>query len=515
MLSLCYAPLDKGGFIWFSLIPLIVAVWFGKSKRPFALGYVAGVVFFTMTFQWLRSLGELFSTPALYGLPLLLALYLALYPATWAWFLARVLAPEQSGRTFPHSWRNLGLGALAACSWTALEWIRGWMLSGFGWNGLGVALHRDLPIIQIAEFTGLLGLTWLVAFINVMAVIVVRRILGELGPTFLKRIRWEFSLSISLIVVVFGYGIRVLWPKPVGGENGVRVAVIQPNIPQEDKFDPDAEDTVLALLERLTGIAAATNPDLIIWPEAAVPRGVYADDLNFQFIQRIVADLPCPLLVGSLIDASDGVGSKLYNGAILFPPGPITEQPPEYRKMHLVPFGEYLPLRPILGWIAGNLVPGDLDGGTDYTLLSHPKIGDFATLICFEDTLGNLTRRFGDLPDGRSPNLLVNITNDGWFLNTCALEQHLANAVFRAIENRRPLLRCSNTGVTCLVEPTGKVQRWIGPHQQGFASRPIQILKGPMTFYTRWGDWIAWASLSITAAVLIRRALSARKKAAS
>lgn len=488
-------------------MPLIAAIWFGKSERPFTLGYLAGVVFFTMTFQWLSALGELFKTPALRGLPLLLGLYLALYPATWCWFLARMLVPERSSRSFPNSWRNLGIGALGAFGWTALEWVRGWMLSGFGWNGLGIALHRDLPMIQIAEFAGVLGLTWLVTFANVMGVIIVRRILGELGPVFLKRIRWEFSLTVALFVVVFGYGIRVLWAQPTGTAKKAQIAVIQPNIPQEDKFDSDSEEAVLQHLERMTNLAAATNPDLLIWPEAAVPRGVYADDFNFQFIQKIVADLPCPLLVGTLIDAD----SKMYNGAVLFPPGQINEQPPEYRKMHLVPFGEYLPLRPALGWIAGSLVPGDLDAGADYTLLKHPTIGDFATLICFEDTLGNLTRRFGDLPDGRSPNLLVNLTNDGWFLKTCAVEQHLANAVFRAVENRRPLLRCSNTGITCLVEPTGKVQRWIEPFQQGFAFREVEIRNRPKTFYMRWGDWIAWVSVTAVFALVLRRIVGRRR----
>lgn len=510
VLAMCYAPWDQGGLIWFAMMPLVAAVWFGKSERPFGLGYVAGVVFFALTFQWLNALGELFKTPALRSLPILLALYLALYPATWCWFLARILAPDRSSRGFPNSWRNLGLGFLGACAWTALEWVRGWMLSGFGWNGLGVALHRDLPMIQIAEFTGVLGLTWLVAFMNVMGVIIVRRILGELGPMFLKRIRWEFSLSLSLIVIVFSYGIRVLWAKPTGAAKTVHVSVIQPNIPQEEKFDPASEDATLEHLERFTNLAAATKPDLLIWPEAAVPRGVYADDFNFQFIQRIVADLPCPLLVGTLIDSE----TKTYNGAVLFPPGSITEQPPEYRKMHLVPFGEYLPLRPMLDWIAGNLVPGDLDAGANYTLLNHPPIGDFAPLICFEDTLGNLTRRFGNLPDGRTPNLLVNLTNDGWFLKTCGVEQHLANAVFRAVENRRPLLRCTNTGVTCLVEPNGKVQRWIEPFQEGFAFRPIEIRNRPKTFYMRWGDWIAWVSMIAMGVALLRQVVVRRRNGA-
>lgn len=509
LLAMCYAPWDKGGLVWFGLMPLIAAVWSGKSERPFRLGYVAGVVFFVLTFQWLNALGELFNTAVLRGLPLLLALYLALYPATWCWFLARVLAPERASRNFPDSWRNLGLGLLAASAWTALEWIRGWLLSGFGWNGLGVALHRDLPMIQIAEFTGVLGLTWLVTFINVMGVIIVRRVLGELGPMFLKRIRWEFSLTISLIVIVFGYGVRVLWAEPIVDTKTVRVTVIQPNIPQEDKFDPASEDAVLETLERLTSLATITPPDakpeLIVWPEAAVPRGVFADDYNFQFIQRIVADLPCPLLVGTLIDTE----SDTFNGAVLFPPGPIDKEPPQYRKMHLVPFGEYLPLRPILGWLIGNLIPGDLAPGNDYTLLTHPSIGDFATLICFEDTLGNQTRRFSN-SSGRSPNLLINLTNDGWFLKTCAAEQHLANAVFRAVENRRPLLRCTNSGITCLVQPDGKVERLLKPHQQGFEPHSIQIRNLPITPYARWGDWIAWVSLVASSAAILRQFIASR-----
>ena len=501
MLALCYAPWNKSGLIWFALTPIIAAVWFGKSRRPFALGYVAGTVYFAMTFHWLSSLGELFETPFLLGLPVLLALYLALYPAAWCWFLARILVPKDGDRLFPNSWRNLAFGALAACAWTALEWTRGWMLSGFGWNGLGVALHRDLPMIQIAEFTGVFGLTWLVTFTNVMAVIIVRRILGELGPLFLKRIRWEFSLTISLIVVIFGYGTRGLMSKPPKPDAEINVAVVQPNIPQEQKFDPASEDASLEVLERLTGAAAVTKPDLIVWPESAVPRGMYADQRTFSFIEKLAADLPCPLLAGTLIDAPTDDPPKTYNGVVLVPPGLLEHRPPEYHKVHLVPFGEYLPLRPLLGWMLGGLIPGDIDSGSELKLMNHPKIGDFGVLICFEDTLGNLTRQYNHQPNGRSARLLVNITNDGWFLKTAGLEQHLANSVFRAIENRLPLLRCSNTGVTGLVETNGRVNRWIEPHTQGVALRPVPLRNRPMTFYARWGDWIAWLSLVATIAV--------------
>lgn len=501
LLAVSYPPWNQSGFVWFALIPLVSAVWLGGSK-PFALGFVTGVVFFTATFYWLTALGELYGSPVLIGLPLLLALYLALYPALWASFLARISAPGAAARLFPNSGRNLAIGATAACAWTALEWVRGWLFSGFGWNGLGVALYRDLPMIQIAEWTGVLGLSWLIAMVNVMGVIIVRRIIGELGPTFLKRIRWEFSLTVSLVIIVFGYGIRTLMvtkPGTATKDGPVSVAVVQPNIPQLEKFDPAFEDKVFTQLERLTMMAAGMHPSLIIWPEASTPRSVFADEDSHQFMVHLLERLPCPLLAGSVIDTVENTEPVSYNSAVLFPYGDkaASELPEQHPKIHLVPFGEYLPMRPLLNPIAGGLVPGDMDAGHEFTVMEVPKVGRFASLICFEDTLGDLTRKFVNRTDGSSPGLLINLTNDGWFLKTPAVEQHLANAVFRAVENRRPLLRCANTGVTGLVLPDGTVQRWIEPHLSRSAVRTLNIPIPMLTFYTRYGDWIAWVSGAI------------------
>jgi apolipoprotein N-acyltransferase len=492
LLALCYAPWNFGGLVWFALAPLVAAIWFG-AKRPFLLGYIAGLAFFTVTFHWLHALAELFETPALYGLPLLLGAYLALYPAVWAWFLARI-----TPATWMNSWRNLATGALAASAWTALEWVRGWMLSGFGWNGLGVALHRDLPVIQIAEFTGTLGLSWLVAFVNVMMVIIVRRIVGEIGPGFLRRIRWEFSITVSVVVIVFSYGLRqLLQPQPPAGTT-LQIAAVQPNIPQTQKFDPAAEDETLATLERLTLMAAAMQPDLILWPEASTPRGIFADQNLFDRFEKLRADVQRPMLVGTV----EGDATGFYNSAMLLPAGSesLREQPPTYRKIHLVPFGEFLPLRFLLGPVVGDLIPGDMDAGRDFTIF-HLGQTKLSTLICFEDTLGNQTRRFAEA----GADLLVNLTNDGWFLRTCGAEQHLANSVLRAVENRRSLVRCGNTGVTSLVRPSGYVDRWLESHREGFAVKTVSIPAAPPTFYTRHGDWIAWACTAATLGALIVR----------
>ena len=509
LLALSYPPADRGGLIWIALTPLIAAVWFQREKpRPFLLGYVAGLVFFTATFYWLHSLGTLFHAPLLLGLPLLLALYLALYPACFAWFLARVLAPRGEDRAFPNSLRNLALGALGAGAWTALEWTRGWLLTGFGWNGLGVALHRDLPMIQIADLTGVLGLTWLVAFVNLMLVIVARRIAGDIGANFLKRIRWEFSLSVALVVFVFSYGVRALLRPAPAPARTARIAAIQPNIPQQEKFDPAFEDEVFNTLEKLTLVASETKPDLILWPEAATPRGIFADEVNWDFIQRITATASCPLLVGTVEEYQEGERPRAFNSAVLLTRDRDPRHLPTYRKMHLVPFGEYLPLRPLLDPIAGSLVPGDIAPGTEIVVMDSPA-GKLAPLICFEDTLGDLTRRF--VANGAE--LLVNLTNDGWFLRTAGPEQHLANAIFRAVENRRPLLRCTNTGVTCLVQPTGFIdpRARLQPHTAGFLSQTIPIGGPAPTFYTRHGDWVAWLSTLATLAAVARRFIVRRR----
>jgi len=512
LLALAFAPWDMTPLVWVAITPLICAVWFSSASswRAALLGYVAGVVFFTMTFYWLGALGMLFRQPLLYGLPLLLALYMGLYFAFWAWFLSRVLAPRPEQRLFRHSVSNLATGALAASAWIAHEWVRGWMFSGFGWNTLAVALHGDLPMIQIAEFAGAAGPSWLVAFVNVMTVIVVRRIVGELGPQFLKRVRWEFSLSVALVVCVFSYGVRALFAQPPESTL-LRVTAVQPNIPQTEKFSAESEDHILEEVGQLTELALAANePDLLLWPESATPRGMYADDLNHEFVMSHAARGDFAFLLGSVED--DLESGATYNTAKLL--SARGHQVDTYRKIHLVPYGEYLPMRPLLEPIAGDLVPGDFAAGSEPVVFELPKQRvKIAALICFEDTLGDLTRRFV----ARGAQLIVNITNDGWFLHTAGAEQHLNNAIFRAIENRRPLVRCANTGITCSIDHAGRIDRtgraalWIPPFVRGFAAPPISVPTHPtLTFYTRHGEWLAHIA-ALATLVAIGRRLLARK----
>jgi apolipoprotein N-acyltransferase len=517
LLILCFPPFDQGWLIWLALTPLITATWWPRGERtapspsrwrrffqgrhPFALGLLAGTIFFAGVFHWLAALGVLFRSPGLYALPLLLGLYLALYPGFWAWFLHLIVRPGPAA--FSSSIRNLGIGAAAACAWVGLEWWRSWFLSGFNWNMLAVAMRRDLAMIQIADLTGAWGLSWLIVFTNVMAVVIVRRILSDLGPNFLKRVRWEFSATMALIAAVFAYGARTLLAPPMP-TTPLRVAALQPNIPQAVKFGgPEEEDEIFAALSRHHLLAASMEPapQLIVWPESATPRGIFADELNSSFVREQAQRGDFSLLLGSLeydLDPNDPQSALVYNSAVLLTDRGAKHQ--SFRKTHLVIFGEYLPLRWLMPQAIIDLVPGDLSAGTELTVLTmpspHTRLG---ALVCFEDTDPHIAAGLAK----HGAQLLVNITNDGWFLHTIAAEQHLANAVLRTVESRRPLLRSTNTGVTCLVDSYGRVDRWLEPFQEGVGVGTVAVPTAPaLTFYARHGDWFAYLTAAISAAVL-------------
>ncbi len=502
LLTLCFPHWDQGWLAWIALTPLISALLFSQNlgRRPAlrnaALGYVTGFVFTTTSFYWLSTtLSALYGNVWLLALAPLVALVFGFYFAFWSWFVGTVIVRTESANRFSTSLGNLGIACAGASAWVVHEWVRERLFGGFGWNNLGVALHRDLAMIQIAEFTGVPGLSFLVAFGNLMAVIIVRRIVGELGPTFLKRVRWEFSLTIALVAAVFVFGIRTLLRGQAEANIPLRVVAVQPNIPQTEKFDPSMNNRIFERLDQLTALAALTQPapQLVLWPEAALPDGgMFASKENYRFVvdQARLGDFG--LLIGT-VDFDPALRED-YNAAVL-----LTERGARLqtsRKIHLVPFGEYLPLRPIFSGFVGQLVPSDFTPGHEFTVmeLAQPTI-KISTLICFEDTLGDLTRHFVE----RGAQLLVNITNDGWFAQSPAAEQHLANATLRAVENRRPLVRCGNTGVTCAIDSMGRVDPWLAPFQQGFVAREIRVPTDlTQTFYTRHGDWFSAVSLVFT-----------------
>ncbi len=504
---LCFAPFEQTWLCWLALTPLLTAVWFSgegakrRWLRDLLLGYVAGVIFFWGVFSWLHTV----TIPGL----VLVGLYMGVYFALWSW-LAGLVRPrrlrpapvatknawppvspnefsEEARSPWVSSWHNLWLAFILAAAWTALEWVRSWMFSGWGWNGLGVALHDILPLIQIAEYTGVAGLSFLVAFANVIAISTVRRFMLETKVR-ARRPHYDFTLTMATIVGLTGFGIRALQLKVP--TEPLRVAAVQANVPREEKFNAEFQAQTFEHFTHLTQVALATRPvpQLIIWPESSTPAPALLDEQNYRFVMDLSASIKTDLLLGT-IDA-DKEGD--YNAAILVSNG--GEKIQLYRKLHLVPFGEYVPGRrsfPFMARIVGDQVPADFTRGREPVVfrLTNPLVS-VAPLICFEDTLGELTRQFVL----RGANLLANVTNDGWFLRSAASRQHLENAIFRCVETRRPMVRAANTGVTCFVNRFGRVTQVLldakgSQFTEGVLSGTVGVpTDGELTFYVRHGE---------------------------
>ena len=537
--TLCLAPWNQEWLCWLALTPLLAAVWLTVDRpadvaggrwmrlwrsrvgRGFALGYVAGLVFFWWAFYWLRQVTGI----GWFILPF----YMGMYFAVWGAFMATVAkpwtgtaavvppgriaaarsvfrAPEPASTSaLLRSRWNLWFAFLGASAWVGLEWVRGWMFSGFGWNDLGVGLNRDLPFLQIVQWTGVGGVSFIAAFVNVIAVATVLRFVLEVR-THRVRPHFDFTLTIAGLLLVFSYGIQAVRSSEKaalqpGASLMLKVAAVQANIPQGEKWDPSQEKPIREKYTRLSEAAAASRPQLLLWPEAATPYGVFdghvmeGGENTFEFVSGLAKRFGCNFVLGTLdYDfGPDGHAQADYNAAVMLATG--TERFQVYRKIHLVPYGEYVPFRhsfPLFAWIVGDQVPGDFAFGHEPGVFEtrDPAVR-LAPLICFEDTIGSVARQ----PVLRGAQLLVNLTNDGWFGHTAANQQQLAESVFRAAENKRPLVRCANTGVTAFVDRDGRVTQVLrepgtgSVFTTGVLTGDIRVpTDGALTFYTRHGE---------------------------
>jgi apolipoprotein N-acyltransferase len=510
LLALCYPPYEVDTLAWFALMPLIAALWFGPrggrwhAAKLFGLGYVAGLVFFWMSLFWINEV-----THAGW---FVFAFYLAIYPALWALFTGIVCRPRDPAANTPaaiqssewlRSFHNLRLAIRAAAAWAGIEWLRGTLFSGFGWNSYAVTLWKNVVMLQIADFAGIAGISFLLVLVNVILVMTVRRFMYEARGGVKLRPHFDFTVTMSLVVGTFGYGVwRMTETKAesliVGKDHKVAtqrgdwllsVAAVQANIPQDVKWDPAFEKHILDTYLRLTDRALLLKPDLLIWPEAATPRPLLENKDIKDDVLKILGQLRTNFLLGSI----RFMPPAAFNSAML-----LDEQGglQLYDKQHLVPFGEYVPFRntfPLFAWIVGNEVPSDFDAGTESVVMTlSKKPFHIGPLICFEDTLGDLARKFARA----GAELLVTITNDGWFRKSAGSRQHLANAVLRCAETKLPLVRAANTGVTCFVNRFGGITNMLASDGNTFIEGvlygevPIR-LQPPKTFYTQYGNLFA------------------------
>ncbi len=423
---------------WIAFIPLFLACRHKDPGRAFRVGFVAGLGGFGALLYWLNIVMTRYGhLPVVISLLLFLLMvaYLALYPAATLyitrWAEIRGVSPLL---VFP-------------LAWTSLEYLRSLALTGFPWGTIGYSQYTVIPLIQIADITGVYGPSFLIALANTVLFLALRR--GVRGATY----RWPVAGATLLILLLAGtlwYGFHRLHQSPDGAT--LKVALIQGNIPQDVKWDPAFQEATVKIYERLTRQAAAAGPlDLIVWPESAAPFFVQEEPQLSARIGTLAREATCGMIVGSPALERDGDRMRYLNSAFFFTP--TGQVGPRSDKIHLVPFGEYVPLARLLPFVHKMVEGiGDFVPGSKFVTFPTGK-GDAGVLICYEGIFPELAR--GYIRQGSR--FLVNITNDAWFGRSSAPWQHLSMYAFRAVENRVPVVRAANTGISSLIDSTGRI----------------------------------------------------------
>jgi len=501
LMALAYPPFNIGQLGWLCLVPLLFSLEGCRVGEAFRRGYVAGLVFFAATIWWIVHV----TVPGTVGLIAFLALYIG---AAGVWFAAAAkLLPgadeSQTGFGAPtadSAARNIVVSVVASAGWVTLEWLRGKLLfGGFPWNFLGVSQWRAGPLIQFASVTGVYGVSALMCLVNCAFYFTIRRFIRLYRAGGTKRsLSWELYLAMGLICLALLHGMREMFAKQPNASRTVRLALVQGDIPQTLKFEPEQTPMILERYRTLTETAMAAHPELIIWPETATPDALRYDPDSFELVTNLAVRSGAYLLTGTIDMTPNSSPVEAFNAAILVGPDGVLRG--IYHKLHLVPFGEYVPLRkvfPFLKWLTP--ITDSFERGREFTVFRADDLR-FGAVICFEDTVPDLVRRFVQ----RQVDFMVNLTNDAWFKTSPAAEMHLANAVFRAVENRRPLVRATNNGMTCVVNEYGSVgpNARLAPFTQGLLVGELSISRASgLTVYAEHGDWAVGVCAAVVGVV--------------
>jgi len=563
LLALCYPRWDIPNFIWIWQAPLLAALWFSdpvkkktsRWKRGFGLAYVTGFVFFAIDLSWFYELKAVVGT-AWVGIGAVLGMsgYLAVYFGAFGAFAATVgrwiptelkkepanpkskqfgpaLFFSSAAELLEQSVLVLKISFLNGAAWCGLEWLRSVLLTGFGWNTLGVALKDLLMLIQFAEVIGVLGFGFVLMFTGCIAFSTLVRFWREIRNRQRLQPHLDFAVGVALIIGLFLFGFQKITQKPKETID-LRARIMQMNISLEEKMSADPavlRKIIYAHRDLTRAFVETADYDLVVWPETAIP-GVFSSQWMQDFFNDEVLKGEDFYLLSGLEEANF-LSNKIYNTITLMKGDTKSYQ--AHNKIHLVPFGEMLPLRGKFSpveWILGGIIVADFTAGTSYEPLTMEKGGQeigIIPLICFEDTMGRHARQF--IRSG-GPQLMVNVTNDGWFFDSAAPEQHFANALFRCIELRRPMIRSANTGVSGFIDERGSVydqnstrpfKRIIQDEETGSTyirgSLPATLkldLNPPITIYARIGDSFSIAMcIFALASVVVAIVRNRRRKA--
>jgi len=496
LLFLSFPPFGISFCGWFALVPLMLVCAGASPRRAAFLGWLAGAVFFLSSLYWLRHvswLGEI-------GL----SFYCALYFIPFAVFVSL----RHDGWRCTNGLLDLVWMLGAAAVWAASEYLRAIVFTGFPWNLLGVSQYQELAFIQIAEFGGVYTISALIVFVNAATAVTILQYAAGMRRVY--RMHVEMLSAVMAVALIWAFGMNRLLDRPDTETRPLNIALIQPNIPEVGNWELADPEVIYEKLERLTSeVLLSPDLDLIVWPETALPDFVRYSASSAALVKKLVAS-GAPLLTGSMdvVWRTDNQ-PDYYNASMLF--NTQGELLGTYSKQHLVLFGEYIPFEGKIPLInALTPIGSSFKPGTVSTLFKLP--GDargFSVLICFEDVLPYLARNAAR----GGATFLINQTNDSWFDPDSGSAQHLANAVFRCVETRLPMLRCANTGMTCAIDPFGRIHRTLNPRTEGFQiveTVPADPTR-EATFYVRYGDWFAQACLLVTGALCIVALFQRRK----
>jgi apolipoprotein N-acyltransferase len=494
LLVLSFPRFNQAWCAWVALVPWLVALGGMRPRQAFASSYVVGLVFFLSSMSWLAHLTRFGGAAAVLG-EIVLCLYLALYFGCFGWIAGFCSAQRHETRGQRRD-RRFWLSCLASpvlrllwvpSAWVAMEFLRSHLLSGFGWNLLGYSQTPALTAIQLADVTGVWGVSFVIVMVNVaMAQYLTERNVRRAVPTVL--------MAVGVVLASWLYGrFRLAQAEPA---ERVRVAVVQGNVPQEEKWDEAFQEAILERYERLTRQAAHHAPQLIVWPETSVPAVLGFDRNVTARVAQLAQSASTPLLVGAaMVRLSDDLPRLTNSAALLDQDGAIVAR---YDKLRLVPFGEFVPFETVIPRLRELLPPiGDFVPGDEYTVFQLPvtnyQLPAFSVLICFEDIFLDLARQFVR----RGARMLVTITNDAWFGKSAAAYQHAQASTLRAVELRVPMVRAANTGWSGCIDAKG---RWRASVRDADAdelfvegTETCDLAIGDTdTLYRRWGDWFAW-----------------------
>lgn len=484
LLTLAFPETGFWFLAFFAMIPWLVSIRSLTLKQAFYSGFTAGLFHFFTLIYWivptLNIYGGLHPILAVCALTLL-CIYLSLYPAIFAVVLKKT---EHQPVFAPIS---------ASFLWTGLEYIRTYAFTGFSWGALGYSQYKNLLLIQIADFTGVYGVSFLIVLINC--------VLASAWISFKNRQRKKLFIPVIYTVILVAAACFYSHKKintidlQIQTAEKTGISIVQGNIKQDIKWSDSFKTKTIQKYVRLSRTSFPEKPDLVIWPETALPFYYGSDKFLSDQVDQCVRSMQTNFLIGSPAFEPDPEKIKFFNRAYMLNRFAIVTG--TYDKQHLVPFGEYVPFGDYLTFLgkltaqAGNFSRGsktqpplEFKNGTMKT--AH-KTG---VLICFEILFPSIASRF--VKNGAD--ILTTITNDAWFGRTSAAKQHFSIAVLRAVESRRSVVRAANTGISGFIDPSGKILE-TGPLFKDLTmTRKVAALKH-ISFYTRYGDIFAICSI--------------------